>query len=49
MIVAAMAKTVLSFTLTGSMQESDIVMMVAGFMTCMLGLLAEVIVAHHRR
>jgi glycosyltransferase involved in cell wall biosynthesis len=49
MIVAAVAKTVLSFALTGSMQESDIVMMVAGFMTCMLGLLAEVIVAHHRR
>jgi hypothetical protein len=30
------------------MQESDIVVMVAGFMTCMLGLLAEVVVAHHR-
>ena len=34
---------------TGSMQESDIVVLTAGFLTCMLGLLAEVIVAHHRR
>jgi glycosyltransferase involved in cell wall biosynthesis len=42
-------KSVLSFTWTGSMQESDIVVLTAGFMTCMLGLLAEVIVAHHRR
>ena len=49
MIAAAAAKSVLSFARTGSMQESDIVVMVAGFMTCMLGLLAEVIVAHHRR
>jgi len=49
MIAAAAAKSVLSFARTGSMQESDIVIMVGGFMTCMLGLLAEVIVAHHRR
>jgi len=49
MIAAGMIKSALSFALTGSMQESDIVVMVAGFMTCMLGLLAEVIVAHHRR
>lgn len=49
MIAAGVAKSVLSFRWTGSMQESDIVLMVAGFMTCMLGLLAEVIVAHHRR
>jgi len=42
-------KSVLSFCWTGSMQESDIVVMTAGFMTCMLGLLAEVIVAHHRQ
>lgn len=48
-IAAGVAKSVLSFAWTGSMQESDIVVMVAGFMTCMLGLLAEVIVAHHRR
>lgn len=43
------AKTVFDWRFTGSMQESDIVVFVAGFMTCMLGLLAEVIVAHHRR
>lgn len=42
-------KSVVSFWMTGSMQESDVVVMTAGFMTCMLGLLAEVIVAHHRR
>ena len=41
-------KSVLSFLYTGTMQESDIVVLVAGFLTCMLGLLAEVIVAHHR-
>ena len=41
--------SVLSFTLTGSMQESDIVVLTAGFMTCMMGLLAEIIVAHNRR
>ncbi len=49
MIAAGVLKSVLSFAWTGSMQESDIVIVVAGFMTCMLGLLAEVIVAHHRR
>jgi len=49
MIAAGLAKSVASYAWTGSMQESDIVVMVAGFMTCMLGLLAEVIVAHHRR
>lgn len=49
MIAAGFAKSTASFVWTGSMQESDIVIMVAGFMTCMLGLLAEVIVAHHRR
>lgn len=43
------AKTAWSFTATGSMQESDIVVLTAGFLTGMLGLLAEVIVAHHRR
>lgn len=41
--------SILSFMLTGSMQESNIVVLTAGFMTCMLGLLAEIIVAHHRR
>ncbi|MHB8897215.1 MAG: glycosyltransferase family 2 protein [Thermoguttaceae bacterium] len=44
-----MVMSLLSFGLTGSMQESDIVVLTAGFMTCMLGLLAEIIVAHHRR
>jgi len=48
LIGGGVAKSVLSFIWTGSMQESDVVVMVAGFMTCMLGLLAEVIVAHHR-
>lgn len=42
-------KTFFDLRLTGSMQESDIVVFVAAFMTCMLGLLAEVIVAHQRR
>lgn len=49
MIAAGVAKSVWSRAATGSMQESDIVVMVGGFMTSMLGLLAEVIVAHHRR
>lgn len=42
------AKSIWSRIATGSMQESDIVLMSAGFMTCMLGLLAEVVVAHRR-
>jgi glycosyltransferase involved in cell wall biosynthesis len=49
MTAAGIGKSVWSFAATGSMQESDILVMVAGFMTGMLGLLAEVIVAHHRR
>jgi glycosyltransferase involved in cell wall biosynthesis len=49
LIVAGVVKSLLSFHLTGSMQESDVIVLVAGFMTSMLGLLAEVIVAHHRR
>jgi len=48
-MAAGAAKSVASFVGTGSMQESDIVVLTAGFMTAMLGLLAEVIVAHHRR
>jgi glycosyltransferase involved in cell wall biosynthesis len=48
LIAAGVLTSLTSFLLTGSMQESDILIMVAGFMTCMLGLLAEVIVAHHR-
>lgn len=42
-------KSVLDWKFSGSMQESDIVILVAGFMTTMCGMLAEVIVAHHRR
>lgn len=49
LIAAGVAKSWLSFQWTGTMQESDVVILVAGFMTSMLGLLAEVIVAHHRR
>ncbi len=49
MIVGGVAKSWWSFVATGSMQESDIVVLTAGLMTTMLGLLAEVIVAHHRR
>ena len=49
LLASGMLKTLWNFSSTGSMQESDIVVLVAGFMTCMLGLLAEVIVAHHRR
>ncbi|MBN2293623.1 MAG: glycosyltransferase family 2 protein [Pirellulales bacterium] len=49
MMLLGVAKTVMSFTLTGSMQESDIVLFTAGFMTGILGLLAEVIVAHNRK
>lgn len=49
LLAGGMAKSGWSFASTGSMQESDIVVMMAGLMTGMLGLLAEVIVAHHRR
>ncbi|MCA9103035.1 MAG: glycosyltransferase family 2 protein [Pirellulales bacterium] len=49
LIAAGVLKSWLSFRFTGSMQESDVIVLVAGFMTSMLGLLAEVIVAHHRR
>ena len=48
-IALGMLMSILSFVFTGSMQESNIVVLTAGFMTCMMGLLAEVIVAHHRR
>jgi glycosyltransferase involved in cell wall biosynthesis len=49
LMLAGVLKSLWSFHGTGSMQESDVVVFVAGFMTAMLGLLAEVIVAHHRR
>lgn len=48
-LTAGMLKSVLSYALTGSMQESDVVILCMGFMTGVLGLLAEVIVAHHRK
>jgi hypothetical protein len=48
-ILLGVAKSIWSFTSTGSMQESDIVVLTAGFLTCMFGMLAEVVVAHHRR
>ena len=48
MIALGVAKSVWDRIATGSMQESDIVLLSAGFMTCMLGLLAEVVVAHRR-
>ncbi|MBL9125955.1 MAG: glycosyltransferase family 2 protein [Planctomycetaceae bacterium] len=42
-------KSLISLRWTGSLQESDVIIFVAGFMTTMLGLVAEVVVAHHRR
>ena len=48
-IMLGMLKSFWSWSTTGTMQESDIVVFTAGFMTCMFGLLAEVVVAHHRR
>lgn len=49
MFAAGVAKSALGLRLTGSMQESDVVVLTAAFLTAMIGLLAEVIVAHHRR
>ncbi len=49
MIAAGLARSVGNRLATGSMQESDIVILMGGILTGMLGLLAEVIVAHHRR
>jgi glycosyltransferase involved in cell wall biosynthesis len=49
LMICGVLTSLWNFRTTGSMQESDIVVFVAGFMTAMLGLLAEVIVAHHRR
>ncbi len=43
-----LARSVWNRWATGSMQESDVVIITAGIVTCMLGLLAEVIVAHRR-
>ncbi len=47
-LVFGILKSIGSFWGTGSVQESDIVVLTTGFMTGMLGLLAEVCVAHHR-
>jgi hypothetical protein len=49
LIVLGIVKSIVDRVVTGSMQESDIVVLTAGFMCCMLGLLADVIVAHQRR
>ncbi len=49
MLALAIGKTWWSLSATGTMQESDIVLFVAGFLACMSGMLAEVVVAHHRR
>lgn len=43
-----MLKGLLSFRWTGSLQESDVILITAGLLTGVLGLLAEVIVAHQR-
>lgn len=43
------AKSFWSWHATGTMQESDVVILTASFMTAMFGLLAEIVVAHHRR
>lgn len=45
----AAGKSLWSFRTTGTLQESDVILMVFGFLTAMLGLLADIIVAHHRR
>ena len=42
-------KSAWSWRTTGTMQESDVVLLIAGFLTAMFGLLAEIVVAHHRR
>lgn len=48
LLSAGVLKSGHSLRATGSMQESDVVVLVAGVMTVVLGLLAEVIVAHQR-
>jgi glycosyltransferase involved in cell wall biosynthesis len=49
MTVLGLAKSSASFYFTGSLQESDVILLTAAFSTAMLGLVAEVVVAHHRR
>lgn len=47
--LVGVVKSLHSFATTGTMQESDVVLLTAGFLTGMFGLLAEIVVAHHRR
>ncbi len=49
MLLLAGLKGWYSFATTGTLQESDVILFTAGMMTGTLGLLAEVVVAHHRR
>lgn len=49
MVAGGVLKGAASFRATGTLQESDIIVLMAGFLAGMLGLLAEVVVAHHRR
>ncbi len=48
-IATGMASSAWNLCRWGAMCETDVIVVVAGFMTCMLGLLAEVVVAQHRR
>lgn len=48
LVLLGLARSVWNRCTTGSMQESDVVIMTAGIVTCMMGLLAEVMVAHRR-
>ena len=48
-LLAGSLKGAYSFHSTGTLQESDIIIVTAAFLTAMLGLLADVIVAQHRR
>jgi glycosyltransferase involved in cell wall biosynthesis len=43
-----LAKSAASFALTGSLQESDVIVILGAFLTAMLGLVAEVVVARGR-
>lgn len=45
---AGVAKGLYSFSATGSLQESDVILLVGALLTFVLGLLAEVVVAQHR-
>lgn len=47
-IGVGLAKGLWSFYSTGTLQESDVIVLVGGFLTAMLGLLADIIVVHQR-